>query len=138
MKYFRVFNMAVLVQYGIFISFMVSCAISIETNSFLRWDDMLPITASSRETSNLHDSDISDYLRNYKGSNSDLNGASAEFMLHLFKSLIHGKELTEAVGHTEGQTGKSVLHSDTVRSFSPSKCFVRFCKNFSYLFFFLF
>ena len=114
--------MAHVVSSGILMSFMVYYVTSFGTSSLFR--DQQQLFTGSRtpqKDSNLKESEISDYLQNYRGSDSDSHGASAQFMLHLFKDLVHGKELDEAVGHTDGQTRNFIQQTDTIRSFSPSK-----------------
>ena len=115
--------MAHVVSSGILMSFFISYVTSFGTSSLFR--DQQQLFTGSRtpqKDSNLKESEISDYLLNYRGSNSDSHGASAQFMLHLFKDLVHGKKLDEAVGHTDGQTRNFIQQTDTIRSFSPSKC----------------
>ena len=86
---------------------------------------------SPGQESNLKDSDIHAYLENLKGPNSDLNRPSSEFMIHLFKELVHGKRLAEAVGHTHRQTRNYISNSDTVRSVPSSKYVCYFLKSLS-------
>lgn len=116
------------VSSGILISFIVSSVTCNGIGSIFHNRQQLNINSRiPQKVSNLKYDDISNYIQSQKEQDSGTEAASAQFMLHLFKDLVHGKELNEAVGHTYGRTRNFILQSDTIRSFSPSKsrgCFV--------------
>ena len=116
--------MASVVSSGILISFIVSSVTCNGIGSIFHNRQQLTINSRiPQKVSNLNYGDISNYIQSQKEQNSGLTeAASVQFMLHLFKDLVHGKELNEAVGHTNGQTRNFIVKSDTIRSFSPSKC----------------
>ena len=111
--------MASVVSTGILVS-LLSHVTCIGISSL--FNDQQQVLMNSRipeKVSNLRYDEISDYLQRHRGQKSATD--SAQFMLHLFKDLVHGKKLNEAVGHTDEQTSDFILHSDTIRGFSPSK-----------------
>ena len=116
--------MAVVASYGFLLSCLISGMTTFDIDSILKTPNIRsnrkPLL-SEKEKSDLKESDIENYIKNHGDSYVDINGPSAAFMLHLFKDLIHGTGLPEAVGHIHGQTRNDVQFSDTVRGFSPSK-----------------
>ena len=119
--------MAAVVSLGILVLIKVSYVNTVNIDVLLRTGYLNTrdrLLLSPGKGTDLKESDINEYLDNFKRSDSDLKRPSSEFMIHLFRDLIRGKVLTDAVGHTHGQTRNYISNSDTVRSFSPSKCYL--------------